>query len=123
MLTLRGGQVECLWDEVLPIDARELREDLARLDAVLSDPLLLEPIAAAWEQSARGRGRPSISMASFVRLMIVKQRTGWGYETLVREVSDSLHLRRFCLVSIDQRVPEESTVRKLARRLGRSRVS
>jgi IS5 family transposase len=36
----------------------------------------------------------------------------------VREVSDSLHLRRFCLIAIDRRVPEESTVRKLARRLG-----
>lgn len=41
-------------------------------------------------------------MATFVRLMVVKQRTGWGYETLVREVSDSLHLRRFCLIGIDQ---------------------
>ena len=50
--------------------------------------------------------------------MVIKQRTGWGYETLVREVSDSLHLRRFCLIAIDQRVPDESTVRKLARRLG-----
>jgi transposase, IS5 family len=118
MLTLCGGQVECLWDEVLPIQARELPEDLARLDAVLSDPLLLGPIAATWEQSARDRGRPSISMATFVRLMVIKQRTGWGYETLVREVSDSLHLRRFCLIAIDQRVPEESTVRKLVRRLG-----
>ena len=118
MLTLCGGQVGCLWDEVLPIQARELPEDLARLDVVLSDALLLQPIAAAWEQSARDRGRPSISIASFVRLMVVKQRTGWGYETLVREVSDSLRLRRFCLIAIDQRVPEESTVRKLARRLG-----
>ena len=36
----------------------------------------------------------------------------------MREVSDSLHLRRFCLIAIDQPVPEESTVRKLARRLG-----
>jgi IS5 family transposase len=57
-------------------------------------------------------------MASFVRLMVVKQRTGWGYETLVREVSDSLHLRRFCLIGIDRPVPDESTVRKLVRRLG-----
>ena len=80
--------------------------------------LLLFPIAQAWEQGARERGRPSISMETFVRLMVVKQRTGWGYETLVREVSDSLHLRRFCLIAIDQRVPDESTVRKLARRLG-----
>ncbi|MGC2372963.1 MAG: transposase [Solirubrobacteraceae bacterium] len=118
MLTLVGEQVECLWDEVLPIEARELPGDLARLDRVLSDPGLLAPIAGAWEQSSRERGRPSISMSTFVRLMVVKQRTGWGYETLVREVSDSLHLRRFCQVAIDRRVPEESTVRKLARRLG-----
>jgi transposase, IS5 family len=118
MLTLSAGQVESLWDEVLPIEARELPEDLARLDRVLLDPALLGPVAAAWEGSARGRGRPSIAIATFVRLMVVKQRTGWGYETLVREVSDSLHLRRFCLIAIDQRVPDESTVRKLARRLG-----
>jgi hypothetical protein len=43
-------------------------------------------------------------MACFVRLMVVKQRTGWGYETLVREVSDSLHLRRFCVISLTERV-------------------
>jgi IS5 family transposase len=118
MLTLCGGQVECLWDEVLPIEVRELPDDLARLDAVLSDSRLLFPIAQAWRDGARERGRPSIAIATFVRLMVVKQRTGWGYETLVREVSDSLHLRRFCLIGIDQRVPDESTVRKLARRLG-----
>jgi len=122
MLTLVGGQVECLWDEVLPVEVRELPEDLAGLDRVLADEMLLWPIAQAWEESARERGRPSIAMVTFVRLMVVKQRTGWGYETLVREVSDSLHLRRFCLIGIDQRVPDESTVRKLARRLGREVV-
>jgi IS5 family transposase len=57
-------------------------------------------------------------MTSFVRLMVIKQRTGWGYQTLVREVSDSLHLRRFCLLPLTARVPDESTVRKLVRRLG-----
>jgi transposase, IS5 family len=117
MLTLCSPQMESLWDEVLPVEVRELPEDLARLDRVLSDGLLL-PIVEAWEASARERGRPSIAMATFVRLMVVKQRTGWGYETLVREVSDSLHLRRFCLIAIDRCVPDESTIRKLARRLG-----
>jgi IS5 family transposase len=118
MLTLVGGQVESLWDEVLPIEVRELPDDLARLDRVLSDQALLLPVVEAWELDALDRGRPSIPIEIFVRLMVVKQRTGWGYETLVREVSDSLHLRRFCLIGIDQRVPDESTVRKLARRLG-----
>ena len=51
-------------------------------------------------------------------MMVVKHRTGWGYETLMREVSDSLHLRRFCLIALGERVPDESTVRKLTRRLG-----
>jgi IS5 family transposase len=50
--------------------------------------------------------------------MVVKTRTGWGYETLMREVSDSLHLRRFCLIALGERVPDESTIRKLTRRLG-----
>jgi IS5 family transposase len=55
---------------------------------------------------------------TYVRLMILRARTGWGYVTLVREVSDSLHLRRFCLIPLTDPVPSESTVRKLTRRLG-----
>lgn len=118
MLRLAGEQVESLFDEALPIEVRELPGDLARLDVVLSDPALLEPIVERWEAAARGWGRPTIAMSLFVRLMVVKQRSGWGYETLVREVSDSLHLRRFCGVSVTALVPHESTVRKLAVRLG-----
>jgi transposase, IS5 family len=114
MLRLAGGQVESLIDELLPVEVRQLPPDLAMLDRLLADPRLLAPIERVWEQSARGHGRPTIPMASFVRLMVVRQRTGWGYETLLREVSDSLHLRRFCLLPLTQRVPDESTVRKLA---------
>ncbi len=93
------------------------------LDRLGVDPRLLAPIQRARERAARGHGRPTIPMASFVRLMVVKQRTGWGYETLVREVSDSLHLRRFCLLALTARVPDESTIRKLVRRLGPETVA
>jgi len=123
MLRLAGDQVESLLDELLPVEVRELPAELAMLDRLLADPRLLTPIEQAWERSARGHGRPTIPMASFVRLMVIKQRTGWGYETLVREVSDSLHLRRFCLLPLTARVPEESTVRKLVRRLGPETVN
>jgi transposase, IS5 family len=122
MLRLSGGQVESLWDEVLPGEVRELPEDLRRLDGLLRDPGLFAPIASHWRTEAVCHGRPTISMESYVRLMVIKQRTGWGYETLVREVSDSLHLRRFCLVALGDRVPHESTIRKLTRRLGASVV-
>src|SRR5512132_2635172 len=123
MLRLAGGQVEWLLDGLLPVEVRELAAELAVLDRLLADPRLLAPITQAWEQTARGYGRPTIPMASFVRLMVIKQRTGWGYQTLVREVSDSLHLRRFCLLALTEQVPDESTVRKLVRRLGPETVA
>jgi transposase, IS5 family len=118
MLRLSGGQMETLFDLALPVEVRELPADLAALDRLLVDPALLVPVEAAWEESARGFGRPTIPIERLVRLMVVKQRSGWGYETLVREVSDSLHLRRFCRIALTERVPDESTVRKLVHRLG-----
>jgi len=123
MLTLFAGQAESLWDEALPICVRELPDDLAGLDRLLSDPALLVPISNAWESGARGHGRPSIAMETYVRLMLLKQRHGWGYRTLLAEVSDSIHLRRFCRIALSERVPDESTVRKLTGRIGPETVN
>jgi hypothetical protein len=39
------------------------------------------------------------------------------------EVSDSIHLRRFCRIALSERVPCESTVRKLTRRIGADTVN
>jgi len=118
VLTLAAAGAEQLWDELLPLEVKELPADLAALDELLSDPSLVAPIAESWEAAARERGRPSLAIETYVRLMVIKHRCGWGYETLVREVSDSIHLRRFCRLALDVRVPDESTVRKLTRRLG-----
>ena len=118
MLRLSGGQVESLFDLGLPVEVRVLPADLAALDRLLADPALLAPVERAWDAAARGFGRPTIPIEQLVRLMVIKQRSGWGYETLVREVSDSLHLRRFCRIALTERVPDESTIRKLVRRLG-----
>ena len=107
MLTLLAEQPECLWDDALPIEVKELPEDLAALDVLLSDPELLWPLVERWRQEFRetGRlvlteGRPTIALETYVRLMVLKQRYRWGYRTLVAEVSDSIHLRRFCRISL-----------------------
>jgi transposase, IS5 family len=68
-------------------------------------------------------GRPTIAMETYVRLMVLKARYRWGYRVLVAEVSDSIHLRRFCRISLAERVPDESTVRKLTRRIGAETVN
>ena len=116
---------DTIWDALLPVGVTVLPPDLAAVDLLLSDPALLAPFRVLWRErdAASGRcaealGRPTIAMATYVRLMVIKARTGWGYVTLVREVSDSLHLRRFCLIPLGDPVPTESTVRKLTRRLG-----
>ncbi len=130
MLTLLAAQAESLWDEALPVEVRELAKDLAALDRVLSDPRLLAGIVERFRreglQTRRAvltDGRPTIAMDSYVRLMVLKARYRWGYRTLVAEVSDSIHLPKFCRISLSQRVPDESTVRKLTRRIGAETVS
>jgi IS5 family transposase len=120
---MQATGTESLWDEILPAEVKALPDDLQALDQLLSDQALLVPIAVGWERllaeagRQAGRGRPTIAMETYARLMIVKHRSGWGYETLMREVSDSIHLRRFCRLGLTERVPDESTVRKLTRRL------
>src|ERR1700752_3216754 len=98
---------------------------LAALDVLLAAPEVLWPLVEHWRQEFHetGRlvlteGRPTIALETYVRLMVLKQRYRWGYRTLVAEVSDSIHLRRFCRISLSDRVPDESTVRKLTRRIG-----
>lgn len=126
MLRLEAARTATLWETLLPDEIRVLPDDLARLDELLDDPVLCAPFRAHWEREILAgvhrlglvEGRRTIPMETYLRLMILKHRHGWGYESLVREVADSWHLRRFCLLDIIDRVPDESTVRKLTRRLG-----
>ena len=89
MLTLSAAGAESLWDEILPGEVRVLPDDLAQLDELLTDPALLAPIAQRWERltveagSVPGRGRPTIPMDTYVRLMILG---GGGRARLTREL-------------------------------------
>jgi transposase, IS5 family len=118
VLTLWAPQAESLWDESLPVEVRELPADLAALDGVLGDPGLMMVLLERWRQEviATGRaaltdGRPTIPMETYVRLMVLKARYRWGYRVLVAEVSDSIHLRRFCRISLGERVPAGERLR------------
>jgi transposase, IS5 family len=130
MLTLLAEQPECLWDDALPIEVKVLPHDLAALDVLLADHELLWPIVERFRRevvedrrAVLTDGRPTIAMETYIRMMVLKQRYRWGYRSLVAEVSDSIHLRRFCRISLSERVPDESTVRKLTRRIGAETVS
>jgi acyl-ACP thioesterase len=109
VLTLLAEEQECLWDEALPIEVRELPDDLAALDRLLADPAVLGPIVERFRREVIEErravltdGRPTIAMETYVRLMVLKARYRWGYRSLMAEVSDSIHLRRFCRIRLSE---------------------
>ena len=54
--------------------------------------------------------------------MFLKFRYGLGYESLCREVSDSITWRRFCRIPLDGSVPHPTTLMKLTTRCGPAAV-
>jgi transposase, IS5 family len=104
-----------LWEGLLPEEARQLPAELAAVDAYLDDERFLVP----WETLFDRRlGRPSVPVDTLLRLLYLKHRYGLGYETLCKEVSDSISWRRFCRIGLDRPVPHPTTLVKLVRRAG-----
>jgi transposase, IS5 family len=96
----------------LPEQAKRLPAELAKIDAYLDD----ERFVAPWRGLFSARlGRPSVPIDTLLRLLYLKHRYGLGYESLCREVGDSISWRRFCRPPLDRPVPHPT---KLVRRAG-----
>ena len=68
-------------------------------------------------------GRPSIPMETYLRLMFLKFRYRLGYESLCREVADSISWRRFARIGLDGQVPHPTTLMKITTRCGAAAVA
>jgi transposase, IS5 family len=104
-----------LWEALLPEQARRLPAELAKIDTYLDDERFIAPWRALFD---RRLGRPSVPVDTLLRLLYLKHRYGLGYESLCREVADSIGWRRFCRLGLDQPVPHPTTLVKLVRRAG-----
>jgi transposase, IS5 family len=108
-----------LWEAVLPPELLKLPDELARVDALLDDPAFFTPFVPFFDP---GVGRPSTPMETYLRLMFLKFRYRLGYESLCREVSDSITWRRFCRIALDGVVRHPTTLMKLTTRCGSAAV-
>ena len=123
MLRLYNQQPD-LWDAVLPPELRGLPPELSAMDDILKDTTFLAPFEAALHKKADQevfswfQGRPSTFLASYVRLMLLKFRHSWSYESLLGHVNESVFLRRFCGYGLSDRLPDDTTLIKLTGRLG-----
>ncbi len=101
MLVTTNGQ-QTLWETILPPGYENLPAELAAVDAVLEDPVFFEPYRGHFSAVM---GRPSIPIETYLRMMFLKHRYGLGYESLCREVADSICWSRFCRIPLGTRVP------------------
>jgi len=118
MLRTRAVDVS-LWEAVLPPEVLRLPEELARVDALLDDPGFFAPFVPFFDPQV---GRPSTPMETYLRMMFLKFRYRLGFESLCREVSDSITWRRFCRIPIDGKVPHPTTLMKLTTRCGTAAI-
>ena len=109
-----------LWDSILPPELLVLPVELDRVDALLDDPVFFAPFAAYFDARI---GRPSIPMETYLRLMFLKFRYRLGYESLCREVADSISWQRFCRIPFGTRVPHPTTLMKITTRCGADAVA
>ncbi len=114
MLRLTDDQPS-LWESFLPPDLFRMSEELAEVDRLLDDERFFAPFR---ERFGTRVGRPTIPVATYLRMMYLKRRYQLGYETLVKEVHDSFTWRRFCRLSLEERVPDDTTLIKLSHKYG-----
>src|SRR4051812_15447604 len=109
-----------LWDSILPPELLVLPAELGRVDALLDDPVFFAPFVGFFDARI---GRPSIPMETYLRLMFLKFRYRLGYESLCREVADSISWQRFCRIPFGTRVPHPTTLMKITTRCGDTTVT
>jgi IS5 family transposase len=114
------GDRPSAWELLLPVEVLRLPEELARVDALLDDPVFFAPFAPHFHPVL---GRPSTPAEWYLRLMFLKFRYRLGYESLCAEVSDSISWRRFCRIPLDGKVPHPTTLMKLTTRCGEDAVA
>ena len=94
------GDQPSLWESLLPEEVLRLPAELARVDALLDDPVFFGPFARFFDPLI---GRPSIPVECYLRLMFLKFRYRLGYESLCQEVAGSISWRRFGRIPVDGR--------------------
>lgn len=109
-----------LWDAILPPELLVLPGELARVDALLDDPVFFAPFTPFFDPRI---GRPSVPMETYLRMMFLKFRYRLGFESLCREVGDSISWQRFCRIPFGTWVPHPTTLMKLTSRCGEAAVA
>jgi IS5 family transposase len=97
----------------------ELDEELKRVDSLLSQREFLAPFEEVFSETM---GRPGTPSAVYLRMQFLKFRFGLSYEEVEREVTERIPWRFFCHLTLQDKVPDATTLIKLNQRFGDERL-
>jgi IS5 family transposase len=98
----------------------KLDDELKRIDTLLSQKEFLEPFEEVFSETM---GRPGTPIAVYLRMQFLKFRYGLSYEEVEREVTERIPWRIFCHLTLQDRVPDATTLIKLNQRFGDERLA
>jgi transposase, IS5 family len=103
--------VDKLFEEIA-VHFPKMDPALAKVDAYLEDEklyqLIKKDLSKRWPKTLE-TGRNSTPVEVILRMLVVKRLYGYSYEDTERNVSDSLSLRQFCRVYLND-VPDDTTL-------------
>jgi IS5 family transposase len=114
------GDQPTLWESLLPPEALRMPEELVRVDRLLDDGRFFVPFVPFFHTTM---GRPSTPIETYLRLMFLKYRYRLGFESLCREVTDSISWQRFCRIPLGGTVPNPTTLMKITTRCGEAAIN
>ncbi len=98
----------------------ELDDELKRVDALLSQREFLTPFEEVFSETM---GRPGTPIPVYLRMQFLKYRFGLSYEEVEREVTERIPWRFFCHLTLQDKVPDSTTLIKLNQRFGDERLA
>jgi transposase, IS5 family len=100
---------------LIPKEAYALTPELKVIDEMLQDETFEVPII---ERFNTQRGRPTVPVRVYLRMMFLKHFTGLSYEDLQPEVNHNLMYRMFCRIPIEQKAPDATALMKITTKYG-----
>jgi hypothetical protein len=97
----------------------KLDDELKRVDLLLSEKEFLEPFDDVFSETM---GRPGTPIPVYLRMQYLKFRFGLTYEEVESEVTERIPWRFFCHLSLEDGVPDATTLIKLNQRFGDERL-
>lgn len=104
-----------VYDQLLPSALLTLTPELEKMDVLLNNTIFEEPIGKIFYTM---RGRPTVPVRIFIRMMVLKFYLGLSFEDLSVVVSKAPMYKKYCHIPLDMDAPTDTAMMKITKKYG-----